>query len=325
MEDGAFVAITHCWCGNNRLEEFSDAYFRCRSCETIILKNWPSSASFKVQDDATDFYGRQYYESYVQRLGYPNLQQRARADLPERCLHWLNTILKFKLPPGQVLELGSAHGGFVALLNWSGFDATGLEMSTSAVKLAEKTFGIKTLLGPIEEQNIEVGSLDVIALMDVLEHFPDPSKTMRHCLSLLKPDGILLIQTPRYPAGKSFDELSKSGDQFLIQLKPSEHLFLFSEESVTEFFRRLTANHIRFESAIFAHYDMFFVVCRIPIISQSTEAIEKSLLSHFTGRLVQSLIDQDAKLKSTVKRLESSEADLNHWRTLYYQLREKKS
>ena len=46
------------------------------------------------------------------------------------------------------------------------------------------------LLGPVEDQQIEPGSLDVIALMDVFEHLPDPVSTMRHCLRLLRPDGI---------------------------------------------------------------------------------------------------------------------------------------
>ena len=33
------------------------------------------------------------------------------------------------------------------------------------------------LVGKIERQGVEEGSLDVIALMDVLEHLPDPCAT----------------------------------------------------------------------------------------------------------------------------------------------------
>ena len=105
-------------------------------------------------------------------------------------MHWLQTLVKFKRPPAETIELGCAHGGFVALMQWAGFTARGLELSPWIVKFAEQTFGIPMLLGPIEDQPIEPASLDVIALMDVLEHLPDPVGTMAHCLRLLKPDGI---------------------------------------------------------------------------------------------------------------------------------------
>ncbi|MGQ9532551.1 MAG: class I SAM-dependent methyltransferase, partial [Desulfotomaculales bacterium] len=118
---------------------------------------------------------------------------RARTDLPERCLYWLRTLLKYKLPPGRVLELGCGHGGFVALLRWAGFEAIGLELSPWVVGFARQTFGIPTLLGPVENQVIEPSSLEAIVLMDVLEHLPNPLSTLRHCLELLKQDGIFVI------------------------------------------------------------------------------------------------------------------------------------
>jgi hypothetical protein len=83
-----------------------------------------------VVDDAHDFYGKNYWFTHQEGdLGLPNIITRARIDLPERCLYWLRTLLKYKLPPAKVLELGSAHGGFVALLQWAGFEAMGSEVS----------------------------------------------------------------------------------------------------------------------------------------------------------------------------------------------------
>ena len=73
------------------------------------------------------------------------------------------------------------------------------------------------LSGPIEDQSIQSGSLDILALMDVLEHLPDPIDTMRRCLELLKHDGTLIIQTPRYPEGKTYEDLSNTHDPFLEQ------------------------------------------------------------------------------------------------------------
>lgn len=71
-------------------------------------------------------------------------------------------------------------------------------MSAWVVEFARRRFNVPMLFGPVEGQQIAPGSLDLIALMDVLEHLPDPAGTMLHCLSLLRPDGVLMIQTPRY-------------------------------------------------------------------------------------------------------------------------------
>jgi len=42
-------------------------------------------------------------------------------------------------------------------------------------------------------------------------------QTMRHCVRLLKPEGLLLIQTPRYPEGKSLEVMRKDGDRFVVR------------------------------------------------------------------------------------------------------------
>jgi 2-polyprenyl-3-methyl-5-hydroxy-6-metoxy-1,4-benzoquinol methylase len=194
-----------CWCGNDDLAEFGPEYLRCPECETLIVAHMPNLDIAQVNDDDHDFYGRGYWFAHQEeQLGFSNITTRARADLPERCLHWLRTLLKYKLQPAKILELGSAHGGFVALMRWAGFDACGLELSPSIVEFARRTFDIPILLGQIEDQQIEPASLDAIVLMDVLEHLPNPVRTLRRCLELLKPEGLLIIQTPEFPIATTY-------------------------------------------------------------------------------------------------------------------------
>ena len=299
-----------CWCGNTSLTPFSPHYLRCPVCETLVTAEMPAPEFTAVHNDEQDFYGREYWFSHQEEdLGQANIVERARADMPERALYWLRTLLKYKLPPGDVLELGSAHGGFVALLRWAGFEATGLELSPAIVEYAKQTFGVPMLLGPVEEQNIAPGSLDAIALMDVLEHLPDPIGTMRHSLSLLKPDGILLIQTPRYAEAKTFAAMEAERDPFLIQLKHEQHLYLFSRSSARDLFQRLGAEHIAFEPAIFAHYDMFVVVSRTPLAETNLEEPYHRLLGTANNRMVQALIDLDDARLRVGKQLQDAHRD----------------
>ena len=109
--------MLQCWCENTNLIPFSPGYLRCPACETLVAEILPTVNYHKVADDDRDFYGRDYWFAHQENdLGFSNITVRARADLSERCLHWLRTLLTYKLPPGKILELGSAHGGFVALL-----------------------------------------------------------------------------------------------------------------------------------------------------------------------------------------------------------------
>ena len=43
-------------------------------------------------------------------------------------------------------------------------------------------------------------SYSLIVMLDVLEHLPDPVAALRHALSLLEPDGVLLVTVPAFRA-----------------------------------------------------------------------------------------------------------------------------
>lgn len=145
------------------------------------------------------------------------------------------------------------------MLRWAGFEATGLELSPWLTKLASDWFAVPMLTGRLESQNLPPGSLDAVILMDVLEHLPDPRATMEAAIRLLSPTGFLLVQTPCFP-GETPDlaTLEASNHPFLHQLKPMEHIYLFSKGSVSKLFASLGLDEIRFEPAVFAHYDMYF-------------------------------------------------------------------
>jgi 2-polyprenyl-3-methyl-5-hydroxy-6-metoxy-1,4-benzoquinol methylase/uncharacterized coiled-coil DUF342 family protein len=306
----------HCWCGSDQLTNFSDDYSVCAKCGTLVAQAGLSSEQIQVQDDNHDFYGKEYWLSHqTQDYGFPDIYQRSRQDLPERCLHWLQILLTYRLPPARILELGCAHGGFVALMRWAGFDAMGLELSPWVVDFARQTFDIPVLLGMVEEQQLEPGSLDAIALYDVLEHMPDPVATMRHCAQLLKPDGIFIVQMPDYKGDKLYSEMVEQHDHFLEQMKSIEHLHLFTRRAAQEFFERLGYPFLQFEQQLFA-YDMFFIASRQPLTQYTSEHIAEKLLSSAPSRIVQALLDQKFELnqlqaahQETLAHYQMSEVD----------------
>ena len=298
------VKQLQCWCGSTDLLPFSPEYFRCDKCETLISDCGLSSEEMVVSDDENSFYGRNYWETHVsQDLNQPDVYSRSRTDLTERSLYWLRTVLKYKIPPANVLELGSAHGGFVALLNRAGYEAHGLELSPFIVDFAKKTFDVPMYCGPVESHNIADSSLDIIALMDVIEHLPEPEATMKYCMNLLKPDGIMVIQCPQYIEGKTYQSILDEDDPFNIQLKADEHLNLFSKTSIKMLFDKLGAKNVYFEDAIFSIYDMYLVVCKGECGINTKENIENSLISTANGRFVQAMLDLDDHVQESSKHV----------------------
>lgn len=281
-----------CWCGNADLACFSPDYFKCARCQTLVTRTMPVGDVTDVRPDEAGLYGKDYWFAHQEQdVGYPNIFARARADLPERCAHWLRALLKYKLPPGRTLELGAAHGGFVALLRLAGFDATGLELSPWIADFARQTFGVPMLQGPIERQPVVPGSLDALVMMDVIEHLSDPVATLSYCTRLLKPDGVFLTQTPGLPEDKTFAQMTETKDYFVNHLKPDEHLYLFSRTAARELFARVGCPHVQFEPAIFHQYDQFFVARRTESVVHSPEAARAALEATPGGRLAGALLD----------------------------------
>jgi SAM-dependent methyltransferase len=197
----------------------------------------------------------------------------------------------------------------VSVLQWAGFQSHGLELSPWVVEFAAKIFQVPMYQGRLEDQQIEAGSLDAVILMDVLEHFPDPVSTISIVSRLLKQDGILVIQTPCYPTGRSFEMLQKDNDPFLLQFKPPEHVYLFSQSSVQRFLNTCQLPHVQFEPAFFGMYDMFVIASKSPLQVNAQETIEQALMSTPGGRLVLALLDKNEECKNLNARLQESDSD----------------
>jgi 2-polyprenyl-3-methyl-5-hydroxy-6-metoxy-1,4-benzoquinol methylase len=309
-ENGEKSKKLSCWCGCPELEQFSDSYHRCSNCQTLVstvLGKYDRAALDKKQ---VEFYGKPYWLDYQKnKLGFPTIDERARQDLSGRCLYWLKTILKYRLPDARLLELGSAHGGFVSLLNWTGYRATGLEINKWVIDFARRAYNVDLLEGSLEAQYLPKSSLDIIVLMDVIEHVADPLDLLSRCAELLTDDGIIVMQTPQYPEGTDYTQLQAAGSPFLNHLHENEHFYLFSRQAVVKLLQQLNLVQIVFEPAFFAHYDMFLVAGKKNLLTNSAEKIERALSKRPEGRMVLALCELDDRLRDANNKLEEIEKD----------------
>src|SRR5580765_3443124 len=303
-----------CWCGNEKLAEFCADYCLCRSCGTLVSQAGLANEDYVSKEDESGFYGKSYWlDKRDDELALPRIQDRARLDLPERCVYWLRHLLTFHLPPAKVLEMGASHGGFVALMGLAGYDAVGLEMSPWVADFARTTFRVPMLLGGIEKQALMPGSFDIVVANDVMEHLPDPLTTLGAAVKLLGPKGILVIQMPEFVEGKSHAERVAHKERFLEHTRrPDEHLYLYSQRAARLCLARLGLEHVAFFPAIF-DYDMYLVASRQTLQCRSTDDMEAFLQETPQGRLLLALIDraQDNQ-RLTGKWLEAEGNNTSH-------------
>ncbi len=251
--------MSHCWCGSPDPVPFRPSYGRCSRCGTLVyLGEIDPKRYLEVNGDESGFYGRAYWEKRVPEVhGLPTLEQRARTDLVERAPFALQRIVPCVAPGGSVLELGCAHGGLTYLMTKAGLDAVGLELSPWLIARAEQLFGVTVHQGPLEACHFDQ-PFDAIVAIDVLEHLPDPLRTLQACRRSLAPGGRLFLQTPCYR------DDGVDWEMFV----PEEHLFLFTADSVADLLRQAGFDSLQVEPSLFS-YDMWVTAGDGPIEPRS--------------------------------------------------------
>lgn len=135
-------------------------------------------------------YGTRFYPS--SRLGavMPWL-------LPHQCAsvdYWMRHLPK-QPPDCRLLDLGFGGGAFLSLIQDSGWRICGADPDPVVVEAAQ-AHGLEARLGGVEAYGDQPGSFDVIMLSHVIEHLHDPCATLRAIRALLKPCGLLWLDTP---------------------------------------------------------------------------------------------------------------------------------
>lgn len=103
--------------------------------------------------------------------------------------------LQRHISSGRLLEVGCASGEFLRPAARSGFDVAGVEPEPITSAQARDR-GLNVVTSTLAEASYGVGSFDAVALFHVLEHLDSPRQTLTEISRILKPGGVLAIETP---------------------------------------------------------------------------------------------------------------------------------
>ena len=188
-------------------------YHRCGNCKTIYLSALPSQ--------------KQLHRYYAKQISYHDGLHN-EAVIRKRSRIILKKITHIASHAKTLCDVGSSYGYFLDEACKSGYKTIGIEPSSQIAKKAKKMYRIKTFIGELQDYVAsEQKQFDIVTCIHVLEHVYNPKVFVSFLFKLIKPGGILYIETPNSDSHLLYTE--REHYTFLL---PPEHIWLFSKESI---------------------------------------------------------------------------------------------
>ena len=136
-------------------------------------------------------YGDQYFSGGGQ--GYSDYLDEGNL-LRERGRAYTRLVLPHAPRPGRMLDVGAAAGFILKGFQDEGWSGVGVEPNARMAVVARTATGVEVECASFEDYRA-TPPFDLVSMIQVISHFVDPSAAVQRAASLLKPGGLLLVET----------------------------------------------------------------------------------------------------------------------------------
>jgi len=218
---GLSTAI-HKWHVRFRDEEFN--YVICKSCELIYISPLPLLDEVLVayHEESLQYIYQEDYFSFLERC-------EDKDGSPTQMLRLIEHYLQSSSSESIVaLDVGAGSGNLLNnMRDKFGWQVEGIEPAPYSERAAKK-YNLNIHNVSLEEFETE-HHFDVITMMSVIEHTPDPVMMLRKVHSLAKKDGLLVLETPN--ADSLMANLWQSRWPALL---PPAHMIMFTPKTMNK-------------------------------------------------------------------------------------------
>lgn len=164
------------------------------------------------------------FSALASRWWDPTTEFKPLHEINPLRLAWIIDQIEGGLSGKQVLDVGCGGGILAEAMAKAGGHVTGIDLADKSLKVA-KLHGLESGVD-VHYESISAealaerapGQFDVVTCMEMLEHVPDPSATVRACATLVKPGGWVFFSTlNRNPKSFLFAII---GAEYVLQLLP---------------------------------------------------------------------------------------------------------
>ena len=206
---------------------------RCYLCNSEKIKKIKTIRKidiFSCQDCELGFINKKEYDRYnPEKLYNFRKYNNEVKKLTLRYRALVKEILKYK-NKGKLLDVGAGYGLLSSIFyQFGNFKVNIIEQKNQIRYLKQNQYKIyKTLYENFLYSKLNT-KYDLILMFDVLEHFKNPFKNLSDTKSILKKDGVLVIQTPNYLSLMAY--LCRNWSWWMIE----DHKYFFTPNSLKLF------------------------------------------------------------------------------------------
>src|SRR5437016_1098885 len=107
--------------------------------------------------------------------------------------------LRKRLPRGKtLLEVGCHAGVLLDRFRSQGWSVSGVEPDAKAANFARSHYGLDVKASTLEDAGYDPAMFDAVVMLHVIEHLDDPAGTVAAIARVLRPHGVLVVETPVY-------------------------------------------------------------------------------------------------------------------------------
>lgn len=171
------------------------------------------------------YYNRGYFTGHKTRAGYANYSEDENI-IRLNAQNYLSAISSYS--KGSLLDIGCAMGIFMIAAWAEGWDSCGIDVSAYAIQKARQK-GVKVKRGILQKKTFKRRKFSAITLLDVFEHLNHPRQQLKIIHHLLKPNGIVIINT-----GDSASLLAKLEGSRWHYFIPPQHVYFYSRHNLKQ-------------------------------------------------------------------------------------------